>query len=711
MTDEEPGVEVDMDGQPWTAAQSAPLEAGTTTLVEGSSFCLSLPSGDILRGHPHGFFARDTRFVSQWRLRVDGVWPEPLAAHRDDPFAATFVLQAAPESGRADSNLVVVRRRRIDDAMHEDVIVRNFGPRPARCRLTFDIDCDFADLFDVKHGQVHSHGAVTRVDDGDAVVFEHAHGRLHRATRIHFVGVTRTGPGPTFEAEIPPGREWVVRAEARPEIDGEHLGDRTATPRVAVADPEARLHAWREGLPRVSAERDSVARLLAGSVDDLAALRLADPGRPDRTVLAAGVPWFMTLFGRDSLLASWMALPVDPGLALHTLATLADLQGVDLDDRTEEQPGRILHEVRFGEAARLALGGGSIYYGSADATPLFVMLLAECRRWGADPASVEALLPAADRALAWVHEFGDRDADGYVEYFRASERGLRNQGWKDSWDAIHSDDGNLAEPPIALCEVQAYVYAAYLARRDLAVAAGDGATATDLAQRAAALKERFNRDFWLPDRRRYAVGLDRDKTPIDAPTSNVGHCLWAGIVDDDRAPAVAAQLLDDTSFTGWGIRTLATSAARFNPVSYHNGSVWPHDTVIAAAGLHRYGFHDEAARLADGMLRAARSFGDRLPELFAGFSRRDFSFPVRYPTSCSPQAWAAAAPFLLIRAAVGLEPDVPAGRVGFAPVPVPALGRLVVDGVRLGSGSVSFEYADGTVEVTGVSGGLSPEVH
>lgn len=415
----------------------------------------------------------------------------------------------------------------------------------------------------------------------------------------------------------------------------------------------------------------------------------------------------MTLFGRDSLLTAWMSLPLDVGLSVGTLQRLADAQGRRVDPLTEEQPGRIMHEIRRGPASTDVLGG-SVYYGSADSTPLFVMLLAECWRWGADEGAVRALLPAADAALSWAARYGDRDDDGFIEYKRATDRGLLNQGWKDSFDAITDAAGHRADAPIALCEVQAYQYAALRARAELADAFGEPATAKRLRDRAATLKKRFAEKFWLPDRGYYALALDGDKRPVDSLTSNVGHCLWAGIATDEHAARLVEKLGTSEMDSGFGLRTLAADMGAYNPMSYHNGSVWPHDTAIAVAGLLRYrhvpGAVELAERLALGLLDAADAFGGRLPELFCGFHRSQFASPVPYPTSCSPQAWASAAPLLLVRAFLGLEPDVPHRKLTVRPQLPAAWGRVALTDLRLGSATVAVE-AEGTVaKVTGLPG-------
>jgi len=420
----------------------------------------------------------------------------------------------------------------------------------------------------------------------------------------------------------------------------------------------------------------------------------------------------MTLFGRDSLTTSLMTLAVDPSLASSTLLTLARMQGERVDALTEEQPGKILHEVRRGLTTVVDARAGSVYYGSIDATPLFVVLLGELFSWGVADDVLAQLLPHADRALEWVVRFGDRDGDGFVEYQRATERGLANQGWKDSFDGVSFASGRLAEAPIALCEVQGYVYAAFLARAKIARKLGDLAVAGEFEERAGQLKIAFNERFWLEEGGYYAVGLDGDKRPIDSLTSNVGHCLWAGIVDDDRAKRTAEQLCGPEMFTGWGIRTLASSMGRYNPVSYHNGSVWPHDSAICAAGLARCGLLAEAEAVTVGLLQAAETFGGRLPELFCGFDRTAFPIPVPYPASCSPQAWASAAPFWLLRTSLlHLEPSLPDGTLDCSPAVPSGLGTLHVENLLLGGARISIRATGTSAEVSGLPEGIRLRHH
>ncbi|WP_234401919.1 amylo-alpha-1,6-glucosidase [Thermobifida halotolerans] len=334
------------------------------------------------------------------------------------------------------------------------------------------------------------------------------------------------------------------------------------------------------------------------------------------------------------------------------------------------------------------------------------MLLGELRRWGADPTGVEKLLPHADRALEWIERHGDRDGDGFVEYRRTTDHGLVNQGWKDSWDGVNFADGRLAEAPIALCEVQGYVYGAYLARSQLAGEAGQEREARYWAERAADLRQAFNERFWLPDRGYYAVALDREKKPVDACASNMGHCLWSGIVDEDKAPYVAERLLGPEMFSGWGVRTLARDMGAYDPVSYHNGSVWPHDNALIAAGLTRYGFTEHAQRIALSLFEAAEHFDHRLPELFCGFDRGDYPAPVPYPTSCSPQAWAAAAPIHLVRSLLRFAPSVPRGELCVAPALPSGCARLRIERVPVAGTRLSVDVRGDAVSVEGLPEGL-----
>ncbi|MFQ6394086.1 glycogen debranching N-terminal domain-containing protein [Nocardia sp. KC 131] len=681
-------------------------EAGVT-LVEGSTFCISETGGGISPHRPEGLFVRDTRVLSRWRLTVDGQLPQPLTVQHADPYSATMLARTVPRPGRADSTALVIVGRYVGDGMREDLTVRNLSGEPVRFAVVLEVDADFADLFEVKESRVGD-GVVTSSRAVDGAV-EITRADLQVGVTVSAAGATAKDRELHWEVALPGRGVWTACIQYQPA-----LGSVPVTPRhlcgssVSRSEPAQRMRDWYKNSPTVHTDDETLAAVLQRALVDLGALRIFDPGHPERAVIAAGAPWFMALFGRDSLLTSWMMLPLDRRLALGTLQSLAGLQGNEVRSATEEQPGRIPHEVRFGRAATRLLGGDTVYYGTADATPLFVMLLGELQRWGLDAKTRDELLPHADRALDWIEHYGDADGDGFVEYQRAAEHGLANQGWKDSWDGVNFRDGSLPEAPIALAEVQGYVYAAYLARASIALEMGDHATADRFRAKAGQLKAAFNKVFWLPELGWYAVGLDRDKRPIDALTSNIGHCLWTGIIDDDKAARVVDCLLAPEMFSGWGIRTLATTMGAYNPVSYHNGSVWPHDNAICAAGLMRYGYTEQATRVIDGMLDASNRFGHRLPELFCGFDRAEFAAPVPYPTSCSPQAWAAAAPLLFLRSMLRLEPgsggSSGTGSTSVAPAVPDRYLPLRVSGVRVGSDVLTVTVDEDGWQLRGASG-------
>jgi glycogen debranching enzyme len=694
----------------WASSAGPPVtaETGTVTVLEGATFCISATAGDIHRDRPHGLFVADTRILSCWRLAVDGHPVEDLSTVEDprEPFHATFIGRTSPREWVADSTMLVLRTRFVGDGMREDVVLRNLGPEPVGVTVTVAADADFADLFAVKEGRVHTpHGL--GVDIGaTSLTFTLAGAEDTRSAVITATGdPTVTAGRFTFRTVVPARSQWSTCFAVEASIDGRRLRPRhTCGEPIEASAPARRLQAWRLSNPRISTADDALATSIKAGARDLGALQIEDPHHPDCPVVAAGAPWFMALFGRDSLLTAWMTLGLDPRLALCTLRTLTRLQGVRVDPLTEEEPGRILHEVRLGPEAALALGGGTTYYGTADATPLFVMLIGELDRWGGLPDNDRpALVAAADRALQWIGEYGDADGDGFVEYRRHTDRGLVNQGWKDSFDGVTHADGHLAAPPIALCEVQAYVYAAYRARAGLAEADGDAATAQQWRSKAARLKAAFNLAFWMPEQQAIALALDGVKQQVDAIASNMGHCLWTGIVDDDKAPAVAAHLAGPALSSGFGVRTLATDMTAYNPMSYHNGSVWPHDTAITVAGLARYGFTDEAQRISVALIEASQHFGGRLPELFCGFDRTEFPSPVPYPTSCSPQAWAAAASRLILRSLLQLNPNVPHGEVQLFPTLPDRWLPLRVEKIPVAGKRFDITLdEDGDMEVTGL---------
>ena len=675
--------------------------AGAVTLLAGTSFCVSAANGDMDQSAPHGMFFRDTRFVSNWLLKINGHAVESLSSIVPEPFRADFIGRPARTDGVADSHLLIERRRSMFGGVREEITIRNFSTKPSNFSLSLTVNADFADIFEVKEGRAHHESIhLSRGSNGEV--------RIESGKQDHPVKVTIDAPGAdvdgdvlNYEVTIDPQKHWSTVVTAIPSIEG--VRPEADAPvwgsEQPVDVPEERQQEWDERVTTTEFSNKAFEKVLNQSRADLGSLRIFDPDHTGRTVVAAGSPWFMALFGRDSLLTSFMTLPLDPSLALGTLQTLADHQGKTVNPLSEEEPGKILHEVRFGAATGLALGGSSAYYGSVDATPLFVTLAGELTRWGFRSEVTASLLPALDRALEWIRNYGDADGDGFVEYERATEHGLFNQGWKDSGDGINFADGTIAKPPTALCEVQGYVYTAYLSRALMAEVDGDMELAELWGSRAAELKRRFNEQFWLPDRGYFAIALDRDKRRVDSCASNMGHCLWSGIVDDDKAPLVAERLMSGEMFTGWGVRTLASDMAAYNPASYHNGSVWPHDNALIAAGLMRYGFIDESRRIITGLLDAAEAFGGRLPELFCGLDRKSYGSPVPYPSSCSPQAWAAATPVHLLRVLLRFDPCLTHGGLWLAPVVPADFGDIRVRNIPLAGSRIAVDFVNGITRV------------
>jgi glycogen debranching enzyme len=677
------------------------VRAGSMTLVDGRSFVMSDVVGDI-DGGISGLVHADNRFLSRLVVRVEGHSLESLSAGTWNPFhavwASRFRRDLTTAASSASSGLMI-RRRFLEVGLREEFEIRNLSPQPASFTVRVLVAADFAHIFEVKAGVARARRPFSV--DGAALVASSADGDLA-------VRVTPT-PAPKqiliesgemiWHLDLPARSGETIHVTVEPLIGHETRGapssDRAA---LFEAIPLRRLASWEATVPRLISDDSRLARVVEQSLEDIAALRIFDDEHPERVVVAAGAPWFMTLFGRDSLITAYMCLPFAPELAVGVLHSLADLQGRVDDPESEEQPGKILHELR-------RRGGGgpfsrsSRYYGTIDATPLFVMLAAEAWRWGAlAPADLPSLMPAIDAAMGWIATDGDIDGDGFVEYHRRSPRGLANQGWKDSWDGITFADGTMPVGPIALAEVQGYCYAAHIGAAELWGALGRDDDAQHARSRALELRKRFNAMFWNADRGWFVLGLDGAKRQIDALATNAGHALWAGIADPELADQYLGHLGGSAMFTGWGLRTLSSEMGAYDPLSYHNGSVWPHDSALCAAGAARYGDSKLAQRIAGGLLDAATRCSTRLPELFAGLSNIDVPSPVAYPSSCSPQAWASASVLLLIRALTGFDADVPNGRIYLTDrtteLPNFRLTRLHVGGDRL-----DLSASDGVVHV------------
>jgi glycogen debranching enzyme len=634
----------------------------TVSILDGDTFIVSDKRGDI-EGSPtatQGLFRMDTRFLSRWVLRVNGIRPSVLSVDDLNYFTARFFLVPSMGTVYVDATLSVIRKRSVGLGFHEDIMVMNHGRDAVDVEIRMDADADFADLFEVKDALAKKGKVYRRVESG-ALVIGYERERFVRETRISASAKAELHEeGLCFHARIEPQGEWTTCIDVVTSRDGierhgkpKYCHDDTPRPNMGSS-----LEAWSGAAPKLVTSYRELSRTYERSLVDLAALRFFPRLTKGLALPAAGLPWFMAIFGRDSIITSLETLPFTPELAETTLRVLAGWQGTHLDDFRDEEPGKIIHELRAGEMTAFEERPQSPYYGSADSTPLFLILLDEYERWTGDTRLVRQLEQNARAALRWIDEYGDLDGDGYIEYkTRNPKTGLDNQCWKDSWDSIRFADGAMSTLPRATCELQGYAYDAKVRAARLAREVwGDRTLAERLEREAAEMKARFNRDFWLEDREYFALALNGDKSKVDALTSNIGHLLWSGIVDSDKADAVVRHLLGPRMFSGWGVRTMAEGDGAYNPIGYHVGTVWPHDTAIIAWGLRRYGYRQEPAILARAMLEAAAFFRGRLPEAFAGYPRELTHFPVEYPTACSPQAWATGAPLLLVRTLLGLEP-------------------------------------------------------
>jgi glycogen debranching enzyme len=630
-------------------------------ILDGNTFVVSDTRGDIEASltDPTGLFSYDTRFLSKWVLTINGDRMNPLSVDDLQYFESRFFLVPGTGTVYIDAKLSVIRRRAVGNGFHEELTILNHADEPVDLRVRLDAGCDFADLFEVKDA-LKKKGAYSARVKGGKLVLAYDRGTFSRWTVISSSQRARVDKnGLSFKIRIGPHGKWSTQLDVVTEGLGIEEAERIEDPARSHRQMRKSLERWLDQAPRLECDLEPLKATYRRSLVDLAALRFSPRVAGGRSLPAAGLPWFMTMFGRDSILTSLQALPFTPELAATTLRALGDWQGIGLNDFRDEDPGRILHEMRYGELTAFEERPHSPYYGSADATPLFVVLLDEYERWTGDRALVRELEVESRAALNWIDEYADLKGDGYVWYERRNKKtGLENQCWKDSWDSISFRDGRIPGFPRATCELQGYAYDAKLRGARLArLIWKDIALAERLEQEAADLKRRFNRDFWVEDGEYFALALDPEGKQVDALTSNNGHLLWSGIVDKSKAKAVAGHLLGSRLFSGWGVRTLAEGDGRYNPIGYHVGTIWPFDNSFIAWGLRRYGFKDEAAVIAAGILDAAEFFEGRLPEAFGGYERSETRYPVQYPTACSPQAWSTGAPLLLLRATLGLEPE------------------------------------------------------
>jgi glycogen debranching enzyme len=635
-------------------------------IKEGETFLYSDTEGNLDErpGYGLGLYYQDTRFLSRFRMRISGRDPILLSSSAERAYMS-YIDVTNPDLYEDDELVVpqqtlnIRRMRAIAGRVYERIRIKNYNSFPVALDVDLEFGADFSDIFEVRglSRDISGHYDPPRVEDRAAEFSYLGQDDIRRTTRIEFAHrpARLEVRGDLIEASF---RVHLAAHETK--LVSMTMETRVGDLPLPTKEFDAAVHElrrsyedWERGCTQIRTDNELFDQLLTRGLRDLRALYTKMDGDG---IIAAGIPWFVAPFGRDTLITSHQLLMVNPQPARESLRILASKQGTEIDDWGDEEPGKILHEIRKGELATSGYIPHTPYYGSVDSTPWFLILLAQYFRWTGDVAFVQEMLPSVERALTWINEYGDLDGDGFVEYRSRSKRGLRNMGWKDSWDSVVHADGRLAEPPIALVEVQGYVYMAKQRIADVFASIGDRERAVRLREEATLLRKRFNDAFWMEDEQYFAGALDGDKRHVRTVMSNPGHALYCDIVDREKADHVAKRLFQPDMFSGWGIRTMSKAANAYNPMSYHNGSVWPHDNALIAAGLKRYGYVTTTNRVATAMFDAAiHSDYMRLPELFCGFTRRTPSRPVQYPVACSPQAWAAGAPFLLLQAMLGVS--------------------------------------------------------
>lgn len=687
----------------------------TIVINEGTTFMVTDNMGNVPRGSPLGLFRSDTRYLNKYVLKINDSDMVPLSFTRRGYIANISLTN--PELRGSDGQVVpegtlhILRTMFISTNFYEKLFVKNTNSFPVRLNLALSYDTDFRDIFEVKGPSTTRRGlrAIIEGDEGKNIILRYEGlDNVIRRTEFYFkplpdiywdtaVFAVDVEPYETREIDI----EVVMTLGGVPVMRQEYG--------VAKKEIEQSYDQWMRGLTQISTDNDVMNSVIETSILDLRSLIINT--KKGLLVPAAGIPWYDTIFGRDSLITSLQTLMLNPTLSQSTLRFLTIYQGNKVDTWTDEQPGKILHEIREGELANLHHIPHTPYYGTIDATLLYLILLSESNRWLGDSQVLSDLRSGAEAAAVWIDSYGDLDRDSFVEYIRLSEKlGLVNQGWKDSHDSIVFADGGLAEPPIALAEVQGYTYDARLRFAEMYP---DSDLARQMKDGAAGLIPRFEESFWMESKGFYAEALDRNKRQVDTITTNPGHCLWSGLISKDRAEKLARRLMEPDMFSGWGLRTMASSEKAYDPQSYHDGSIWPHDNSIVAWGLKNYGFADEANQIITSLIDASKHFDYRLPELFCGYPREESKPPIIYHSTCSPQAWASGSIILFVQTMLGLYPDAPEGRLYVKPTLPEWLKYVTVKNLRVGDQSISLEFRrvgeKSTFDVIGSPGKIKVE--
>ncbi|KIL48672.1 amylo-alpha-1,6-glucosidase [Jeotgalibacillus campisalis] len=677
-------------------------------IKEDDLFLLSDEKGDIVGNHPYelGLYTKDTRFLSTMKLLVNG--ESPIALHSDggENYRSSILLTNPHQENEAGlllwrESIQFERTRFISEGvLYEKVKATSYFPKKAAFRIAMEMDADFLDMFIVRgfqNGKTGSRGE-TAMGDQEMTFTYNGSDQIERTTVVKWdqpEQELRSGyVGFDWELQHGESKEVTFKIEALHDQEKSKMQDEND----ALNSLKKSYEEWNGSLPRIETDVKQLEKLVQRGTDDLRVL-LTDVGFGSFPV--AGLPWFGVPFGRDSLIAALQLLPFNAAVAKGTLLTMAHYQGTKVDAWRDEQPGKIMHEIRYGELANTDQIPFAPYYGSVDSTPLFLMLLVEYVNWTGDVSLVKELRSTIDRAIDWIDEYGDRDGDLFVEYHQEASKGIANQGWKDSGDSVVHRNGDYAVSPIALSEVQGYVYQAKKGIAQIFTQLGETEKANHLDLTAEKLKKKFNEAFWMDDVQFYAIALDENKNQVGTITSNPGHLLQSGILSDDRAKKVAQVLVNEKMFSGFGIRTMAIGEAGYNPMSYHDGSVWPHDNSMILLGMAKSNLPEEMSQVVQGLLDASHHFEyNRLPELFCGYDQ-SLNTVVPYPVACSPQAWAAGTPLTFVQSLLGIFPAGLNKKIVLSPSLLPSMDELHITGLRLGDGilSVSLIRIEGKTEV------------
>src|SRR5215813_6772473 len=667
------------------------------SIHQGQTVLITEEDGQIKSPSEKGLYFFDTRLVSDWAIHANGVPWQPLSGGAISHYASRiFLTNPALETEIGvipPRTLGLTLGRSINGGMHEDLDLSNDSMKPVRFQLEVVLRCDFADIFEVKSGRIVRRGRINTEwsQPLQHLLTTYANRDFRRAVQYSVVNApTRAvyaNGRLSFDVALEPGEAWHC-CLLYTLMDGDR---QFAPPTECIGESHTSHHAermadWLQTVVKIQTSNEEFYRLFRQALEDMAALRLPIPGTDHMVFLpAAGLPWFVAPFGRDSLIVSLQNILVYPEFASGALEILGSLQAPDDDAYRDAEPGKILHEMRYGELAHFKLIPHTPYYGTADATPLYLITLHAAWRATGDRTLLERHLETAEGCLSWIDKYGDRDGDGFQEYQTRSPVGYENMGWKDSGDCVVYPDGSLVKGPKALCELQAYVYVAWLRMAEVFDELGKPGRAGELRTKAAALFKRFNEAFWDEELGFYAFALDGEKKKVLTVASNAGHCLWSGIAPPERAGKVVRRLMAPDMWSGWGIRTLSALNPSFNPYNYQTGSVWPHDNALIALGFKRYGFGAEAARIARDISEAASHFLlNQLPELYTTIKRDETSFPVQYLGANIPQAWAAGSVFLLMQAILGFRPNAPRGKLYVDPLLPEWLPDMTVFDLRVG---------------------------